>query len=576
MYTVGGTVSGLSGAGLALQNNGGDNLSVSANGAFSFAGTLATGAGYGVTVLSQPTGPWQTCTVTAGGSGTIAGANVSSVVVSCVTNTYTVGGTVAGLEAAGLVLQNNGGDDLAIAADGTFDFVAPVASGGSYSVAVRTQPNAGPTQVCRVSGGSGTITNSAVTSVAVACSAQTGKFLYIPNQTSNDVSAYTIDADTGTLAAVPGSPFAAEAAPTFASADPQARFLYVSNRGSLASPPVLSAYTIDASTGVLTELLSSPFPLSTASPPPNGQALAIGKPIIHPSGLFGYLTIPVPTGRIFGATINQTTGELTEIPGMPITLGWELNGGSFDSAGRFIYFPHINGGLPVGYVQSYEIVQPSGVLMPVGAFDTQGRGGAVAIVTPGDTYLLTPNVHTMNVSVLAMNAAAGTLTPVAGSPVSTGPGSTPFAIAFHRRKNFVYVIDSTGGRIFAYIFTPASGTLTPIAGSPYTLATQLGFSIIDRSGRYLYVPQRVANSIYAYSIDQTTGVLTPVQGTPFATGASPFAAINDPSGRFLYVSNTTSNTVTSYAVNSTTGALTVINTLPTGTSPQLVEVVGLQ
>ncbi|MGD1081709.1 MAG: hypothetical protein ABR881_25610 [Candidatus Sulfotelmatobacter sp.] len=32
MYTIGGMVSGLSGAGLVLQNNGGNNLPVSANG----------------------------------------------------------------------------------------------------------------------------------------------------------------------------------------------------------------------------------------------------------------------------------------------------------------------------------------------------------------------------------------------------------------------------------------------------------------------------------------------------------------------------------------------------------------
>ncbi len=35
-YTVGGVVSGLSGTGLVLQNNGGNNLSINANGSFTF------------------------------------------------------------------------------------------------------------------------------------------------------------------------------------------------------------------------------------------------------------------------------------------------------------------------------------------------------------------------------------------------------------------------------------------------------------------------------------------------------------------------------------------------------------
>ena len=76
---MGGTVSGLSGT-VVLQDNGGDNLSVSANGSFTFATRLAGGAAYSVTVKTNPSG--QTCTVT-GGSGTIGSANVTNVAVSC-------------------------------------------------------------------------------------------------------------------------------------------------------------------------------------------------------------------------------------------------------------------------------------------------------------------------------------------------------------------------------------------------------------------------------------------------------------------------------------------------------------
>jgi hypothetical protein len=54
-YTVGGTVSGLSGT-VVLQDNGGDNLSVTASGSFTFAISLAAGAAYDVTVQSNPTG----------------------------------------------------------------------------------------------------------------------------------------------------------------------------------------------------------------------------------------------------------------------------------------------------------------------------------------------------------------------------------------------------------------------------------------------------------------------------------------------------------------------------------------
>ena len=57
-HQVGGTVSGLSGT-VVLQDNGGDDLSVSASGAFTFATALAAGSAYNVTVKTNPAG--QTC-----------------------------------------------------------------------------------------------------------------------------------------------------------------------------------------------------------------------------------------------------------------------------------------------------------------------------------------------------------------------------------------------------------------------------------------------------------------------------------------------------------------------------------
>src|SRR4051812_22480428 len=71
--------------------------------------------------------------------------------------TYQVGGTVTGLAGTGLVLQNNGGDDLSVSADGSFTFPTALKSGDSYAVTVLTQP-AGPTQTCAVVGGTGTST----------------------------------------------------------------------------------------------------------------------------------------------------------------------------------------------------------------------------------------------------------------------------------------------------------------------------------------------------------------------------------------------------------------------------------
>jgi hypothetical protein len=164
-YSVGGTLSGLSGT-VVLQNNAGDDLTLSANASFSFATPVADGNAYNVTVLTQPAG--QTCSTSAN-SGTVNGSNVTAIVVSCSTNTYTVGGNVSGLTGS-VVLQNNGADDLTITADGAFTFNTSVAYGGAYSVSVLTQPTG---QTCVASSNSGSVSGGNVTNVAITCTTNT-------------------------------------------------------------------------------------------------------------------------------------------------------------------------------------------------------------------------------------------------------------------------------------------------------------------------------------------------------------------------------------------------------------------
>jgi hypothetical protein len=158
-YSVGGSASGLTGT-VVLQNNAKDNLSVSANGPFTFATKIESGSTYSVTVLGQPSG--QVCTV-ANGSGIVT-ANVATVAVTCVNIQYLIGGTVGGLSGT-LVLQNNGADNLTLTSNGQFVFPKQVNSGATYAVTVKTQP-AG--QTCTVTNGVGTATAN-VTNVTVAC-----------------------------------------------------------------------------------------------------------------------------------------------------------------------------------------------------------------------------------------------------------------------------------------------------------------------------------------------------------------------------------------------------------------------
>lgn len=162
-YTLGGSISGLTGAGLVIANNT-DTISVASSGtAFTFAQKLGASESYSVAVKTQPSG--QTCTVS-NASGAIATQSVSNVAITCRTNSQKVGGTITGLSSAGLVLLN-GAEQLSISSGvSTFQFQNSVSVGANYSVTVQTQPTG---KTCNVANASGTMVAQGINNVTVVC-----------------------------------------------------------------------------------------------------------------------------------------------------------------------------------------------------------------------------------------------------------------------------------------------------------------------------------------------------------------------------------------------------------------------
>ena len=207
-YKVGGTVASLRGKGLVLQNNAADDLAVGeplpvlpdggvdagddggaeagapdagdadAGGddagapdggvppvTFVFPKAIQGGSPYAVTVARQPRYPLQTCVAT-NAAGTVTG-DVTDVAVSCVTDTFAVGGTVSGLDGGdSLVLSLNGGADYTVNANGAFVMPTQVEDGAPYEVVLKTPANG---KHCIVTNGAGTIVEAAVSDITVAC-----------------------------------------------------------------------------------------------------------------------------------------------------------------------------------------------------------------------------------------------------------------------------------------------------------------------------------------------------------------------------------------------------------------------
>ncbi len=295
-YPVGGSIDGLEGTGLVLQNNGGNDLTAAGNGAYTFSAAVARGSAYAVTVKTQPTAPSQTCSV-GNGSGTVSTSGISNVAVTCATNAYRVGGNVTGLSGAGLVLQINGGDDLALSSSGAFQFATGVASGKSYAISVKSQPVA-PAQTCFVTQAAGVVGATDVTSVILDCKTDRGRFAYAVAPTS--IFAFRVDQATGVLSPVSGSPFTTPSTVNTIAVTPSGKFAYVS---SLTANSIY-AYSIDSLTGALAQL-----PGATQSVA-NPNALTV-----DPSGKYVFSTSP---HAINAFAIDDATGALTVVAGSPV------------------------------------------------------------------------------------------------------------------------------------------------------------------------------------------------------------------------------------------------------------------
>jgi 6-phosphogluconolactonase (cycloisomerase 2 family) len=480
---------------LVLQNNGGD-LPVSANGSFTFNAAYSGGAAYNVTVYSQPSNPSQNCTV-ASGTGQISGANVTSIQITCSTNTFTIGGTVSGLSGTGLVLQDNGGNNLPINPGATiFTFATPIASGGSYDVTVLSQPSS--PNPCVVADGSGPITNGNITSVQVTC----GTLAYASNQNDDTISAYLVSVD-GTLTALPSSPFLAGSNPAGLAVDSSQTFLYVANVHS----GDVSGYAI-APDGSLSPIPGSPFPAASG-------AISVA---IDPTGSFLYVPscgaacAGTGNGAIAAFSITPGTGALVPVPGSPFAAGtspYEMAFVTPGVTGTFAYVANRGSNNISGFS-----IQPNGALSAVsGSPFGAGTSPLALAVDQAFDQLFAVNASSGTVSAYSVHVDGSLLL---FSTISTGASTTSAAVDANQD---LYVTGGSGVLGFAANALP----VTPIAGSPFAAGPGPNAVRIPSGGEFLYAVNEGGNSVSGYSINASTGQLTPTPSSPFATGASPYS-----------------------------------------------------
>ena len=292
-------------------------------------------------------------------------------------------------------------------------------------------------------------------------------FLYVPNQTSNTVSGFTVDHAAGVL-----TPIGTALSPTpvcnpgvcsnpiGVAVNSGGQFLFVLNQGS-ASPAVsasISVFNIDQTRGLL-----SPASFTTLAVQ-NPQFLAI-------SPTQGFLYVSNGAAGNISALAIGTGGVLTELSGSPFSLGAGATaaGLAIDPKGQFLY-----------------------------AADSA------------------------NNKIASFNVAGGPLATIGSFPA----GTKPVAVAVDSSSSFVYSANQGSNDVSA--FKAASGALTQVAGSPYLVqptgsvgAPQPIFLAVDVSNTFLYVANFGSSSISAFGIKSSDGTLALITDSPFFQSVAP-------------------------------------------------------
>ena len=454
-----GYVAGLTGSGLTLSYNGGTPVAMTRNGANILATNIPSGTEYSVAIANQPTNPAQTCTIS-DPNGTVS-LDVS-VLVYCPR------------------------------AVGAWTFVATAGS-------ITTTPG-----VASVPG---------------------------------SLSTYAIDASSGALMLVPGSTVPTGPAVSTVQGVPHSPYLWVVSIGdnSAADQNTVSSiygYTANAGSGLLTANAGNPFFTLNGGSAAAAACSGTGGPgstaavTFAPSGTFGYDLLEANAAADNGGTyVFSVSSGAPQLTGVTVSSAC-VTPTTVDPSGQFAYYG-IAGADSTYSLTAATVNQTTGALTVVPGSVPSESGPSIAVTDPFGrfVYILSGPSGTF-IYGYTIDPASGDVTEIPGMPITPPAGAISLVIS--PDGQFAYVAASGGLYAYSIAGGVGGGALT-LVGSPVALqitagpvAAALGVTSatqIDPSGQFLYASATAGSGqqgIYAFTRDPSTGALTLIPGSPFA------------------------------------------------------------
>jgi len=251
-----------------------------------------------------------------------------------------------------------------------------------------------------------------------------GKFVYVTrsNATEGDgIAAFSVNPD-GSLTAIPGSPYSTQISPDSLLVDSTGKYLYVADD---EFDGAIDGFTIDATSGALTPISGSPF----AVPPVSGCAATFSADIIEDVAGSRLYTADTYDNAISGFRIDLKTGVLTAVPGSPFPnypcldpmVAFNPDTLAVLPSGKFLFA--VNGIAQT--ISSYSIDQASGTIHFMGESAQCLDGlttGPIIRSDPSGKFLYSVGVSgpgcggSKAIIAISVDPTSGTLKTVKGSP----------------------------------------------------------------------------------------------------------------------------------------------------------------
>jgi 6-phosphogluconolactonase len=306
----------------------------------------------------------------------------------------------------------------------------------------------------------------------------------------------------------------------------------------------VSVFSVNASTGELTEVSGSPFT--------TGLSYGAGA-VVHPT--HGNWVFAADWDGNVQALVLGTNGTptvaSTESSGYG-DFGWVNGGMAVTADGKYLYTTTDDSD-----IVAWSIDQNTGALTKIGTYTTPSMNCTYGVAVSGNfLYINDDCSYTVQVATIGSDGLLSDLQTVD----VPNTDSYLWTLAVDKSGKFLYVGDESAtltrysigsdGKLTFLGQTTRNGGDGDMDSISFSADNKFLYTTTDRSGTAVF------------SIDQSTGNLAEIAGSPFGTEDSYGAVVVDPSSKFVYVSDDGSDIV-AYKRNQTDGTLSPLS----GTSP---------